>query len=233
MDFPTPAVRWIRNLGANEAERTDGFIVKLRGSQWTVMKNGKTKVLPTEPFPAYLDRAIHVVDQHFPPPKWRFDENRWISGNWVITEAGEAKWKVQRLDVHGLTSNPTRQEFLSPDRARVWVELRRERANMGLRGPKPRAGSPAKAKLPDIRVTIAERDAATLILGRLGMSYSGFVRAALEWADEHVGVNWTVDHDSEGEPYFTPLQTDGDSVGGQGAGNDETPLDGGAWDDLA
>ena len=231
MDAPVTATRWIRNLAANEAERTDGFIVKLRGTQWTVAKGGKTKVLPTEPFPAYLDRAVHVVDQHFPPPRWRFDENRWISGNWVIFEAGEGKWKVQRLDNQGALTNPTRQEFQSADRARVWVDLRRDRANIGLRGPKPRAGSPAKAKLPDIRVTVEERDAATLILGRLGLSYSAFVRAALEWAETNVGNGWAVDHDAEGEAFFTEIPTD---LGPSGTpGNDDgEPLDHGDWGDL-
>jgi hypothetical protein len=95
--------------------------------------------------------------------------------------------------------------FPSADRARRWAELRFDRSEGGLRGPKPRAGSRSAAKLPDVRVTEEERDAATATLDALGMSYAVFVRASLEWARAYVlsdSPEWTVDVEADPAPAF-------------------------------
>ncbi len=196
--------RWVRSPSNSAAERTDGYSIQLRGTHWTVSKGGRTKVLPTEPYPAHLDKAIATVDSYFPPSRWAWKQDRWISGNWqVVTEQG--KWGVRRLNATGGLDYPTRQEFLSADRARMWVELRRDRTTIGLRGPKPRNGVRATAKLPDIRVAPEERDEALFMLTGLNLSYAGFVRAALAWVKEHIAADageWTVDGDVNSDPVF-------------------------------
>ena len=92
------------------------------------------------------------------------------------------------------------------DRARRWAELRFDRGDAGLRGPKPRAGSRASFKLPDVRVTEVERDHALSMLVTLGISYSEFVRAALVWAERNVldGDGWEIEEDEEGNHAFVP-----------------------------
>jgi hypothetical protein len=222
-------LRWIRNNAQNQAERTDGFTIRLLGTHWVVSKNGRTKVLPTEPYPAFLDRAIEAVDRYFPPGKWGWKEDRWILGNWIVQpEAG--KWVVRRINDAGTLDHPTRQEFATADRARTWVEVRRDRSGIGLRGPRPRSGARATAKLPDLRVTQEERDHALLILEKVGLSYAAFVRAMLDWANTYVveQASWYIDSDDNGEPLVVPRDDLDDLESGPTDDND----DGGAWDDI-
>jgi hypothetical protein len=213
----------------------------LRGGRWLVTRNDKTKILRTQGFPAYLDKAIAEIDAIVPPKRWRFENNRWISDNWIIVEDG-GRWLVRRLWPDGRLESATRQEFLSQDRARVWVELRRDRSKYGLRGPKPRAGASASAKLPDVRVTAEEKDAVVLALGRYGLSYSAFVRCAFEWAEQNLGNGWVIETDEHGQPFFTPqdpefsapmADTDGwdaETEPGDTVPAGATPLDGSAFD---
>jgi hypothetical protein len=201
-------IRWVRSAGNNAAERTDGYSIQLRGTHWTVSKGGRTKVLPTEPYPAYMDKAIATVDGYFPPSRWAWKEDRWISGNWIVVQDG-GKWGVRRLNAAGELDYPTRQEFLTADRARVWAELRRDRTSIGLRGPKPRNGVRATSKLPDIRVSTEERDEALYMLTGLNLTYAGFVRAALAWVEQYIvpdDAAWTVDTLPNGEPVFVPRE---------------------------
>ena len=196
------ATRWVRSPRTPSAQRTDGLAVQLRNAEWIVLRSGKMKALKTHGYAAYLDDAISEVDKLLLPSRWKVQVDgdtkaeTWLSGAWRVQSVGR-EWIVERM-VDGADYTPaTRRAFASPDRARVWAELRFDRERTGLRGPKPRAGSRARSKLPDVRVTQEERDFAVGTLSQIGTSYSEFVRAALKWANAHVGSGddkeWALD----------------------------------------
>lgn len=195
--------RWVRSARTNTSSRTDGITVTLSNGSWVMVSEGKTEKLKTPPLAAWLDKAIQEADEANPPAPWAFKRGVWSSGSWVIRPDNDG-WGVFRALGEGV-ERASRQSFPSADRARRWAELRFDRSEGGLRGPKPRAGSRSAAKLPDVRVTEEERDAANATLEDLGMSYAVFVRASLEWARRNVlteGAEWTVDAESEPAPAF-------------------------------
>jgi len=196
------ATRWVRSPRTPSAQRTDGLAVQLRNAEWIVLRSGKTKPLRTPGYATYLDDAIAEVDKLLLPSRWKVQVEEdtkaetWTSGGWRVVPQGR-QWLVERA-TDGVVFEPaTRRAFASPDRARVWAELRFDRERTGLRGPKPRAGARARSKLPDVRVTQEERDFAISTLEQIGTSYSEFVRAAVKWAHGHVGTGddkeWALD----------------------------------------
>jgi len=194
--------RWVRVPRAGEATRSDGVFIALRSGAWVYWSAGEkradAKKLRTPGLLAYLSRAIDEVDALLPPAGWTFSEGIWRSGVWSVRPV-ENGWGAFRT-VRGSEDRASRQTFDSADRARKWAELRFERGDAGLRGPKPRAGARATFKLPDVRVTEEERQFAESIVEGLGVSYSEFVRAALRWAQESVLTEkaWSVSKSTDG-----------------------------------
>ena len=203
-DTPT-MVRWVRALPTRSASRTDGIAVAFDQNRWLLMAQGTTYVLRTPGFSQNLDRAVDDADQFFPPAPWTFTEGVWSFGVWQIRPNADGTWGVFR-EVEGTVEQASIQLFPSADRARRWAELRFDRGSSRLRGPKPRAGSRASEKLPDVRVTEDEKAHAMAILGRLGLGYSDFVRAALVWAEAQVlaeGAGWSVVRGEDGSYSFS------------------------------
>lgn len=180
--------RWVRSPNESMALREDGRAVTLSGGRWACVTAEETLRLKTPGLHAYLDRAIEEVDESFPPAPWTVDAGIWSTAGWVVRAGGEA-WTVSRA-VGTEQELATTKVFSSSDRARAWADGRLERAEGGLRGPKPRVGKTAAAKLPDIRVTEEERALAERVLEREGVSYSEFVRACFTWAEAHPGEAW-------------------------------------------
>jgi len=199
-------VRWVRAARVSTATRTDGVSVMLGDGAWWMLKGGQTSRLSgIAPLPSFLDRAIETADVVSPPEPWEHDNGVWVHAGWAVRPEGDG-WVVTR-SVGSKVERASRQTFASPDRARRWAELRFDRSEGGLRGPKPRAGSRSAAKLPDVRVTEAERDEANAILNGLGMPYAVFVRAALDWANESVLVTKTFKVDEASDyPRFIPVK---------------------------
>lgn len=181
------SVRWIRASRAGEAARSDGVHLALRSGAWVCWKAGEkseAKRLKTPGLGAWIDKAIDEVDTLLPPGEWAYEKGVWSCRGWFIRPV-EGGWGAFRI-VRGAEEKASRQTFDSADRARRWSELRFERGEHGLRGPKPRAGTKAASKLPDVRVTEEERLVAEEALEKAGISYSEFVRASLRWFRENV-----------------------------------------------
>jgi hypothetical protein len=201
-----PSTRWVRAPRIPAATRTDGLTVTFENGCWEVISQGQVSALDTPSITSYLNRAIEEVDEKHPPAPWAFSGGVWRANLWEVRPDGGGTWGVYRI-LDGKEERASRQPFPSADRARRWAELRFDRGDAGLRGPKPRAGSRASFKLPDVRVTEAERDHALSLLVKLGLSYSDFVRAALGWAEEHVleDGGWAVEHDDTSTWSFVPV----------------------------
>ncbi|NDD28452.1 MAG: hypothetical protein EB084_09340 [Proteobacteria bacterium] len=199
------STRWVRAPRIPAATRTDGLTVTFENGCWQVVLPGSVETLSTPAVASYLNRAIEEVDEKHPPVPWAFSGGIWRAGVWEIRPNGNGSWGIYRI-IDGQEERASRQPFPSADRARRWAELRFDRGDAGLRGPKPRAGSRASFKLPDVRVTEVERDHALSMLVTLGISYSEFVRAALVWAERNVldGDGWEIEEDEEGNHAFVP-----------------------------
>ena len=195
------APRWVRASRTGEAARTDGVTVILTSGSWMLhsRRSPTAQKLKTPGLLAYLDRAIEEADVAISPAGWEHVSGVWSAKNgWAIRPV-EGGWGAFRR-IKGEEERASRQTFDSADRGRRWAELRFERGEAGLRGPKPRAGSRSASKLPDIRVTEEERIFAEEVLTKLGVSYSEFVRAALQWA---VDSGWVVVRDDAGVRFTT------------------------------
>jgi hypothetical protein len=189
--------RWVRSARTTTAHRTDNLTVTLNATSWVAVTEGKTVALPVLPLGTFIEKAIEAADEAYPPAPWSIVEGVWRAGAWCVRPDASG-WLVER-EIGGVPERASRQTFPSADRARRWAELRFDRTEVGLRGPKPRAGSKSGAKLPDVRVTEAERHLADSVLESLDMSYAVFVRAALEWAKNHIvdDTTWCVTREEE------------------------------------
>jgi hypothetical protein len=179
------STRWVRAPRIPTASRTDGLSVTLDNGRWVANMAGKPAVLATPGLASYLERALVEADEAHPPAPWAFVDGVWRCHVWEIRPNGDGTWGIFRT-LEGEVEQASRQPFPSADRARRWAELRFDRGETRLRGPKPRAGSKAAHKLPDIRVTEAEKSHVFDLLGRLGLGYSDFVRAAMFWAESNL-----------------------------------------------
>jgi hypothetical protein len=179
------STRWVRAPRIPTASRTDGLSVTLDNGGWVASLNGVAKHLATPGLASYLERALVEADEAHPPAPWAFADGIWTCHVWEIRPNGDGTWGIFRT-LDGVVEQASRQPFTSADRARRWAELRFDRGEARLRGPKPRAGSKASHKLPDIRVTEVEKTRMLDLLGRMGIGYSDFVRAAAAWVEENV-----------------------------------------------
>jgi len=184
--LPTPTTRWLRTPRTAHAARSDGIVVWHEGHGWHITVRGEPcAFIPEEPSPANLEYCIAKADEVNPPEPWALEDGVWKASVWRVQSTDGLTWTVSR-ELNGKLELASRQPFVSADRARRWAELRFDRGSAGLRGPKPRAGARAKAKLPDVRVTVDERDRVLTVLERVDMSYSELVRAAVYWAEENL-----------------------------------------------
>ena len=179
------STRWVRAPRIPTASRTDGLSVTLDNGGWVASHNGVAKALATPGLASYLERALVEADEAHPPAPWTFSGGVWTCHVWEIRPNGDGTWGIFRM-LDGVVEQASRQPFPSADRARRWAELRFDRGEARLRGPKPRAGSKSSHKLPDIRVTEAEKTHMLDLLARIGMGYSDFVRASAAWADANL-----------------------------------------------
>jgi hypothetical protein len=177
--------RWVRSKTDPMALREDGIGVSLSEGKWAAVVETKIVRLKTPGLLSYLERAIEEADELFLPGAWTVDASIWKAAGWYV-RVGEGGWSVFR-PMEGKLVLASKKVFASSDRARSWAESRLDRAEGGLRGPKPRGGKAANAKLPDIRVTEDERALADRVLEREGLSYSEFVRACFAWVGAHPG----------------------------------------------
>lgn len=206
-DLTASSTRWVRAPRLPGATRTDGLSLNFDGAAWVVAVNGALVALSTPGIASYLERAIEEVDTLHPPAPWTLASGVWWAGVWQVRPNGDGTWSVHRL-LDGVVEAASRQPFPSADRARRWAELRFDRGDGRLRGPKPRAGSRASCKLPDVRVTEDERAHTVEVLERLGLGYSDFVRASLAWAEANVlssAAGWQVVPQEEGGHAFLPV----------------------------
>ena len=179
------STRWVRAPCIPTASRTDGLSVTLDNETWVATHRGTPTSLSTPGLATYLERALVEADEAHPPAPWAFADGVWTCHVWEIRSNGDDTWGIFRT-LDGVVERASRQPFPSADRARRWAELRFDRGEARLRGPKPRAGSTSGHKLPDIRVTEAEKLRVLDLLGRMGIGYSDFVRAAATWAEKHL-----------------------------------------------
>ena len=164
---------WTRYVRLMKADRGDGPSVKFENGSWSLSLDGETRDTLHLPADA-LERAIECADERFVPEGWaKYSPDRWTRPGWVVKCEG-ASWGILRGDAPA-----TRRTFVTPYRARAWVEARLDRTSASLRGPKPRAGMPSHAMLPDVRVTEGERADALALAQALHVSFSDLVRAAL------------------------------------------------------
>jgi hypothetical protein len=135
-----------------------------------------------------LDAVIDLVDQIFLPEGWTFSNVEgpptWTRPGWTVWALPDGSWHVGRPEEgSSVPTSTTSKFFRSADRARHWAEVRLDRTNTNIRGPRPRAEKRALFTLPDVRVTEDERVAAVALAKRLGLSFSDLARAALKFID--------------------------------------------------
>jgi len=180
--------KWRRDTKTGSALRLgDKTSLVLTDDGWLATHKGEVHHIPAPPSGNALEEAITMTDAFHPPNGWDYKEGHWMREGWHIRPE-ETGWYVYRT----AEEDPSRasvQEFATADRARRWAEVRLDRTQTNLRGPKPRAGSKSTSKLPDVRVTEAEKTESKVLMERLGLTYSQFVRASLRFAKDHITPN--------------------------------------------
>ena len=197
-DIPTPdtfsGVRWVRSPRACAASRTDGLVLVYHDGAWLLTGEEEAPLLEGGTSVEEMEEAIARADITHPPAPWSYLDGSWHAGVWFVVFE-DTSWSVYRV-IEDVLRKASSQPFTSADRARRWAELRFDRGESGLRGPKPRKGTKARAKLPDVRVTQEERDHTLAMLDGMGVSYSVFVRAAAAWVEENMTGDapaWRID----------------------------------------
>jgi hypothetical protein len=152
-----------------------------------------------------LDEVIDVVDQLFLPEGWTCVESgsparrTWTRPGWIVWSVQDGTWRVGRpVEGSDERSTTTSKVFRSADRARHWAEVRLDRTNANIRGPRPRAEKRALCTLPDVRVTAEEREAAVALAKRLGLTFSDLARAALNFIERETADGGSVTLDRAG-----------------------------------
>jgi hypothetical protein len=191
---------WTRYPKTRTAVRGDlegRVTLMLQHGGWVAMVGSKSHHLDAS-VRLELDDVIQQIDLLFPPEGWIYEREphspdfvRWARPGWVCWRESDSSWRVGRpgKTADGLNEdlfNPTPatgKVFTTADRARHWAEVRLDRTNMNLRGPRPRAEQRAVKTLPDVRVTEDERQLAVALAERLGVSYSDLARAAVRFLD--------------------------------------------------
>lgn len=163
----------------------------LQQSGWVAMVGSKSHHFDAS-VSMGLDDVISLVDRLFLPEGWSWEQDptlpdsvRWVRPGWVCWAELSGGWRVGRPGSDDTGPVPaTGKTFRTADRARHWAEVRLDRTNLNLRGPRPRAQQRAVKTLPDVRVTEEERLLAVNLAHRLGVSYSDLARAAVRFLDE-------------------------------------------------
>jgi len=205
--------------------RGDRLSLVLTDTGWTAIKGQQVHSVAAPPIAESLEGAIEAADALLPPSGWDRTPGRWQREGWSVQAEPEG-WYIYRA-VNGALEPASVREFASADRARRWVEVRLDRTGTNLRGPKPRAGRKSNCKLPDVRVTEAEKANAMKLLSELGLSYSQFVRASLRFASEHLsadptdGTGWVVEK-IDGQTSFTERRGDLHVVHANPAGSERS-----------
>lgn len=180
--------KWTRVAKAASALRGDRLSLVLTDEGWQATHKGKVHSIKAPPIPDALEEAITMADRSLLPPGWTQVEGNWIREGWTIRPHGTG-WNIYRT-ASEKDEKASVRDFTTADRARRWVEVRLDRTGTNLRGPKPRAGRKSNCKLPDVRVTENEKAAAMARLKELGLTYSQFVRASLQFAEEHLAGDY-------------------------------------------
>lgn len=136
-----------------------------------------------------VDRLVQTADIRFPPGDWRWEEGRWLRGEWTVATEEVVADDRTICTTFALLGPAGRRYFSTADRARQFADLADGVKEKPRRGPKARAGKAATVVLPDVRVTPEEREAATSLAKSVGMSYADLVRASLAFIRAEV-----VDH---------------------------------------
>lgn len=138
----TPAFSsWSTNVKYGYASRQAGdlTLIQHRGVYFLL----SDVLLPVEA--DSLAAAIAKADAHLPPEGWSLVVGMWLSRGWKIQKE-EGGWGVFGED----GSRKSKQVFIRADLARKWAEVRADRVDINLRGPKPSQKAPKAA--------LAERD---------------------------------------------------------------------------
>ena len=186
--------KWSRVPKSASALRGDRLSLVLTDDGWQATHKGKVHTIKAPPIADALEEAIAMTDRTLMPPGWEHDAGNWMRDGWRIQPQGSG-WNIYKTTDENDAKASVR-DFTSADRARRWVEVRLDRTGTNLRGPKPRAGRKSNCKLPDVRVTESEKAAAMERLKELGLTYSQFVRASLQFAEEHLAgdyAHWKVE----------------------------------------
>ena len=197
--------KWLRLPQQGSARRGDGAEVKIQdeypyeGRAWFARYSGDPELLPVPSSPSFLEDAIEAADSRFPPLGWRESNGSWATEGWLVAPESTG-WVVLRDRGSGM-ERASRRVFRSADRARCWAEFRFDRRTLNLRGPKPRAEEKSTAKLPDVRVTPREKDEAIAVVRDLGLTYSEFARACVQFA---AGGSLAVERSESGGPRLVP-----------------------------
>jgi len=180
--------KWTRMAKAASALRGDRLSLVLTDDGWQATHKGSVHRIQAPPIGDALEEAIAVADISLVPAGWTYSAGNWMRDGWMIVPQG-AGWNIYKHTSDSKERASVR-DFTSADRARRWVEVRLDRTGTNLRGPKPRAGRKSNCKLPDVRVTESEKAAAMTRLKALGLTYSQFVRASLQFAEEHLAGDY-------------------------------------------
>jgi hypothetical protein len=174
----------------------------LQPTGWVCLVGTKTHFLEASA-DLTLDVVIDLVDRIFLPPGWDpgvvDGVSTWTRPGWTVWARSDGTWSVGRpVEGSAAPVSTTSKVFRSADRARHWAEVRLDRTNTNIRGPRPRAEKRATFTLPDVRVTEDERAAAVALAKRLGLSFSDLARAALSFIDRETAAGGGVLLDREG-----------------------------------
>lgn len=139
-----------------------------------------------------IEQIIPRVDLLRRPHPWTFIWDKEVTshtvgewqarvGNsiWTVASKG-GSWSIFRAS----KDTPEERELLSSrlwrdaHRAREWAEVRFDRSEQSLRGPKPRASVAATCRI-DVRLTDQERAELQRLADNAGVGYGPFVRAAI------------------------------------------------------
>jgi hypothetical protein len=177
----------------NNRER-DGLTIRKADSTWIIASDKTGEVLFSLGSTATdtIDQIIPRVDLLRPPSPWTFSRDdevdspaigEWQArvGNsiWTVASKG-GSWSIFRAS----KDTPEEREQLSSrlwhdaHKAREWAEVRFDRSEQSLRGPKPRSRVAAQTRI-DIRLTHQERAELQRLADDAGVGYGPFVRAAI------------------------------------------------------
>lgn len=179
---------WNRKYSTPYARREDGITIRPSANSESEVVISDAVGQPVgsliwlrsvETWAGAVDRLVQTVDTQFPPGDWRWEDGKWLRGEWTVATEEIIDSERTITITYALLGPVGRRYFSTPDRARQFADLADGIREKPRRGPKARAGKPATVVLPDVRVTPEEREAATSLAKSVGMSYADLIRASL------------------------------------------------------